>query len=224
MADQEEEAMRDMVDATAQDAEHGLPEVIVADRHLIVCQGLGSLVAQMAQVRLGPFATDQASLRKALAARRGPCIVILGVRLADADLGRVLEMLRRDHASVLVVVVVEESEFAFIRTAVKAGANSVCLMGQVLTTLPKVLGRLVEGHCILPVDVMRRLTGERAETLSRREHEILGLLTDGLTNFQISARLGLSENTVKYYLKAIYQKLEVNSRGGAIAKYVAGHY
>ncbi|WP_241691078.1 response regulator transcription factor [Roseovarius sp. A46] len=224
MADQEEEAMRDMVDATAQDAEHGLPEVIVADRHLIVCQGLGSLVAQMAQVRLGPFATDQASLRKALAARRGPCIVILGVRLADADLGRVLEMLRRDHASVLVVVVVEESEFAFIRTAVKAGANSVCLMGQVLTSLPKVLGRLVEGHCILPVDVMRRLTGERAETLSRREHEILGLLTDGLTNFQISARLGLSENTVKYYLKAIYQKLEVNSRGGAIAKYVAGHY
>ncbi|MFB9151144.1 helix-turn-helix transcriptional regulator [Roseovarius ramblicola] len=216
--------MRDMVNATAQDAEQGLPEVIVADRQLIVCQGLGSLVAQMAQVRLGPFATDQASLRKALSARRGPRIVILGVRLADADLGRVLEMLRRDHASVLVVVVVEESEFAFIRTAVKAGANSVCLMGHVLTTLPRVLGRLVEGHCILPVDVMRRLTGERAETLSRREHEILGLLTDGLTNFQVSARLGLSENTVKYYLKAIYQKLGVNSRGAAIAKYVAGHY
>jgi len=82
----------------------------------------------------------------------------------------------------------------------------------------------VEGHCILPVDVMRRLAGERGETLSRREHEILGLLTDGLTNFQVSARLGLSENTVKYYLKAIYQKLEVNSRGAAIAKYVAGHY
>ena len=50
------------------------------------------------------------------------------------------------------------------------------------------------------------------------------LLVDGLTNFQISARLGLSENTVKYYLKAIYQKLGVNSRGGAIAKYVAGTY
>lgn len=201
-----------------------MPEVIVADRHLIVCQGLGSLVAQIPQLRLGPFATDKATLRKALAAGSGPRIVILGVRLADADLARVLDMLRRDFPSTLVVVVVEESEFAFIRTAVKAGANSVCLMGQILTTLPKVLGRLIEGHCILPVDVMRRLTGERSETLSRREHEILGLLSDGLTNFQISARLGLSENTVKYYLKAIYLKLEVNSRGAAIAKYVAGHY
>lgn len=201
-----------------------VPEVIVADRQLIVCQGLGSLVAQIPEVCLGPFATDQASLRKALSARRGPRIVIVGVRLADADLARVLDMLRRDYPSTLVVVVAEETEFAFIRTAVKAGANSVCLMGQVLTTLPRILGRLVEGHSILPVDVLRRLTGEKADTLSRREHEILGLLVDGLTNFQISARLGLSENTVKYYLKAIYQKLDVNSRGGAIAKYVAGHY
>ena len=73
-------------------------------------------------------------------------------------------------------------------------------------------------------DILRRLTNENSDTLSRREHEILGLLVDGLTNFQISARLGLSENTVKYYLKAIYQKLDVNSRGGAIAKYVAGNY
>lgn len=209
---------------TARFGDADVPEVIVADRQLIVCQGLGSLVAQMSDVRLGAFVTDQASLRKALAARGGPRIVVLGVRLADADLGRVLDMLRRDYPSVLVVVVAEESEAAFIRTAVAAGANSVCLMGQVLTTLPKVLGRLVEGHSILPADVLRRLTGEQRETLTRREHEILGLLADGLTNFQISARLGLSENTVKYYLKAIYQKMDVGSRGGAIAKYVAGQY
>jgi two-component system nitrate/nitrite response regulator NarP len=213
-----------MVEATAQDAEQAVPEVIVADRQLIVCQGLGSLVAQMAQVRLGSFATDLASLRKALGARRGPAIVVLGVRLADADLGRVLETLRRDHPSVMVVVVAEESEFAFIRTAVKAGAHSVCMMGQVLTSLPRILGNVVEGHSLLPVEILKRLMGEQGDSLTRREHEILGLLVDGLTNFQISARLGLSENTVKYYLKAIYQKLDVNSRGGAIAKYVAGTY
>ena len=211
-------------DETGDPGDSAVPEVIVADRQLIVCQGLGSLVAQMDDVRLGAFATDQASLRKALSARSGARIVVLGVRLADADLARVLDMLRRDYPATLVVVVAEETEFAFIRTAVTAGANSVCLMGQVLTTLPRVLGRLVEGHSILPADVLRRLTGERGETLTRREHEILGLLSDGLTNFQISARLGLSENTIKYYLKAIYQKMAVNSRGGAIAKYVAGQY
>src|SRR6056297_1402630 len=200
------------------------PEVIVADRQLIVCQGIGSLVSQIPEVRLGAFATDKASLKKLLSASRSRTILILGVRLADADLSYTLEMVHKDHPEVMVVVVAEDSEFAFIRAAVKAGANSVCMMSQILTSLPRILGKLVEGHSIVPTDILRKLTSENADSLSRREHEILALLVDGLTNFQISARLGLSENTVKYYLKAIYQKLDVSSRGGAIAKYVAGNY
>lgn len=200
------------------------PQVIVADRQLIVCQGLGSLVAQIPEVRLGAFATDKAELRRLLSQAEGKTILILGVRLADGDLNSVLETVRKQFPAVMVVVVAEETEFAFIRTAIKSGANSVCMMSQILTSLPKILGKLVEGHSIVPTDILRRLTSETADSLSRREHEILALLVDGLTNFQISARLGLSENTVKYYLKAIYQKLDVNSRGAAIAKYVAGNY
>jgi DNA-binding NarL/FixJ family response regulator len=200
------------------------PTVVVADRQVIVCQGIGSLVAQIPEVSLGAFATDKASLKKLLSAAQGKTILILGVRLADGDLTQVLEQVRKDYPDVMVVVVADETEFAFIRTAIKQGANSVCMMSQILTSLPKILGKLVEGHSIVPSDILKRLTSDNTDTLSRREHEILALLVDGLTNFQISARLGLSENTVKYYLKAIYQKLDVNSRGAAIAKYVAGNY
>lgn len=213
-----------MTSAEKPSAAAALPQVIVADRQLIVCQGIGSLVTQIPEVELGHYATDKASLRKHLAHATGKTILILGVRLADGDLTQILSFVRKDYPDVMVVVVAEETEFAFIRTAIKAGANSVCMMGQILTSLPRILGKLIEGHSIVPTEVLRRLTSENADALSRREHEILALLGDGLTNFQISARLGLSENTVKYYLKAIYQKLDVNSRGAAIAKYVAGHY
>lgn len=198
--------------------------MIVADRQSIVCQGIGSLVANIPEVKLGEFATDKATLKALLSGAHGKTILILGVRLSDGDLTQVLDMVRKDHPDVMVVVVAEDTEFAFIRSAIKSGANSVCMMSQILTSLPKILGKLVEGHSIVPTDILRKLTSENADVLSRREHEILALLVDGLTNFQISARLGLSENTVKYYLKAIYQKLDVNSRGGAIAKYVAGNY
>ncbi len=208
----------------AHGAASDVPRVIVADRQAIVCQGIASLVAQIPEVALGAFATDKASLKKLLSGARGQSILILGVRLADGDLTQVLEMVRKDHPDVMVVVIAEDTEFAFIRMAVKEGANSVCMMSQILTSLPRILGKLVEGHAIMPTEILRRLTSENADALSRREHEILALLVDGLTNFQISARLGLSENTVKYYLKAIYQKLDVNSRGAAIAKYVAGNY
>jgi len=201
-----------------------LPQVVVADRQVIVCQAIGSLVSQMPEVELAPLATDKASLRKCLSQATGQTIRILGVRLADGDLTQVLPTVRKDFPDVMVVVVAEEAEFAFIRTAIKVGANSVCMMNQILSSLPRILGKLVIGHSIVPTDILRKLTSETTDTLSRREHEILALLGDGLTNFQISARLGLSENTVKYYLKAIYQKMDVNSRGAAIAKYVAGNY
>lgn len=205
--------------------EQTIPKVIVADRQLIVCQGIGSLVSQMPQVELGPFATAKSALIKILEGYPDqPIILILGIRLVDADLTQVLQSVKKDFPDVMIIVVAEDTEFAFIRTAIKAGTNSVCMMSQILTSLPKILGNLVEGHSIVPTDVLKRLTSDNSDSLSRREHEILNLLVDGLTNFQISARLGLSENTVKYYLKAIYQKLDVNSRGAAIAKYVAGNY
>ncbi len=201
-----------------------IPQVIVADRQAIVCQGIGSLVANIPEVTLGSYATDLASLRKALGVAQGRAVVILGVRLADCDLTQALAVLDKEFPQAMVVVVAEDTEFAFIRTAIKSGANSVCMMSQILVSLPRILGKLVEGHSIVPTEILKRLTSENTDTLTRREHEILRLLVNDLTNFQISARLGLSENTVKYYLKAIYQKLDVNSRGGAIAKYVAGNY
>ncbi|MGU7779059.1 LuxR C-terminal-related transcriptional regulator [Burkholderia sp. PU8-34] len=54
--------------------------------------------------------------------------------------------------------------------------------------------------------------------LSQREHEILQLLCSGASNREISERLFLSENTVKFHLKNLYLKLDVKNRAQAILK------
>ncbi|HMT19756.1 MAG TPA: response regulator transcription factor, partial [Promineifilum sp.] len=54
------------------------------------------------------------------------------------------------------------------------------------------------------------------EEFSHREIEILGLISDGLSNREISRRLYLSPDTVKWYNKRIYSKLGVNSRTQAV--------
>lgn len=54
-------------------------------------------------------------------------------------------------------------------------------------------------------------------TLSKREHEILVLLADGLVNKQIAARLGISTNTVKTHLELLFDKLGVATRAEAVA-------
>ena len=54
--------------------------------------------------------------------------------------------------------------------------------------------------------------------LTTRELEVLALLKQGLTNKEIAEALVISDNTVKRHLKAIFVKLDVNTRSAAVAK------
>lgn len=69
------------------------------------------------------------------------------------------------------------------------------------------------------------LPPERAEvlhTLTDREKQVTGLLMTGLTNRQIAARLGLTESTVKVYLRTVFEKLGVGTRTAAVAYCLGG--
>lgn len=56
--------------------------------------------------------------------------------------------------------------------------------------------------------------------LSRREQEIGQLLVAGLSAKEISHQLGLSIHTVNQYIRSLYTKLQVNSRGACVAQLV----
>jgi DNA-binding NarL/FixJ family response regulator len=56
--------------------------------------------------------------------------------------------------------------------------------------------------------------------LTAREHEILGMLAEGLPNKLIASRLGISDHTVKTHLEAIFEKLRASNRAEAVARAV----
>ncbi len=60
------------------------------------------------------------------------------------------------------------------------------------------------------------------DALTDREREVLDLLVQGLTNKQIADRLVISPNTVKRHLKAVFEKLGVNTRAAAVGKATGG--
>ena len=62
---------------------------------------------------------------------------------------------------------------------------------------------------------------EPVEALTARESEILGLLTEGLTNKEIAQRLALSSRTVETHVARILAKLGVNTRARAVARAVS---
>jgi len=56
--------------------------------------------------------------------------------------------------------------------------------------------------------------------LSKREFDIIKLITRGLTNKEIGEKLNISHHTVNEHLKKIYRKFDVNSRGRLIHKFI----
>ena len=61
-------------------------------------------------------------------------------------------------------------------------------------------------------------SGGAPEALTGRELEVLHHMGDGLTNMQIAAELGISENTVKGYAKAAMAKLGAKNRTEAAVR------
>jgi two-component system nitrate/nitrite response regulator NarP len=76
------------------------------------------------------------------------------------------------------------------------------------------------GRMVFPYIDVRTIYDNPLSTLTRRELEVLSDLSSGRTNKQIARDLGVSLNTVKFHVRNLFQKLDVNSRSQAISLYL----
>jgi two-component system nitrate/nitrite response regulator NarP len=83
------------------------------------------------------------------------------------------------------------------------------------------IAAVARGRMSLPYIDMQVLTSDPLKELTGRERELLTALANGWTNLQIASRIGISQNTVKYHLKNLYDKLGVNNRAMAVALYMS---
>ena len=65
--------------------------------------------------------------------------------------------------------------------------------------------------------------GVGAPTLTKREAEVVRLVSQGLANKIVARHLGVREGTVKIHLHNIYRKLRVSNRTGLILSAIANH-
>lgn len=153
-----------------------------------------------------------------------PEIVIVtadsGGAAADSPTGRLLQWVRRKRPDLRVVVKLGSLRPNLVRDAMQGGAWGCITDDDPPETLVSVLTSVARGRVSFPFVDFSTLRDDPFEQLSRREREVLKALSQGWSNTQISARLGISENTVKYHLKLIYDKLGVPNRATAVAQFL----
>ena len=134
---------------------------------------------------------------------------------------------------VLILTASDDEELVF--PALEAGADGYLLKHATPAELQHSLLDVLQGGVPMTAGIARRVANffrrhpparDAARgsclSLSPRETEVLDLLTKGYGNKEIADRLGLSVETIRSYLKNIYDKMHVHSRAEAVAKYITG--
>lgn len=131
------------------------------------------------------------------------------------------------RVQIVILTAVDDDELVFL--ALEAGADGYLLKRTKPTDLRAALLDVFTGGAPMSSEIARRVvesfrkkTQVRDETtgLSRREEEVLVLLSQGYSNKEIAERLQLSVDTVRSHLKHIYEKMHVRSRTEAVARYM----
>ena len=165
-------------------------------------------------------------LLAALSASNAPDLILLDVGLPGMSGLDGIRLIKERAPKTLVVILTVFEDDDKVFQAICAGAAGYLLKTSSGADITQAVRDALAGGSPMNPRIARRVLDmfsklapkQRDYGLSDREKEILQLMTTGLIKKEIADRLSLSVHTVDTYLRRIYEKLEVNTRTGAVAK------
>ena len=195
--------------------------VVLADDHELVVEGLRGLLANEPDLQVVAAVVDGAGLLAALQSLSAD-VVVMDLQMPMPEGINCLAEIRRLNLPVRVLVLTAFGDGESIQFALENGADGFALKTAPIRQTIDAIRQVGHGNIVFPPAARKWLLGRRPEAqadLSAREWEVLALAAQGMTNPQIGEALSVSENTVKFHLQNIFQKLGVANRTEA-----AGYY
>lgn len=193
--------------------------VLIAERNPLVIAALRGLFSENPRFSIAETARTSVELCEKLLLVEVDC-VLLSWQLADAEASEVLADLASNGLDPKIVLFADTSNPVVVNETIRLGVNGLCYQFEDPEILFATLTAVMKGRICIPYTVLSKISNTPFQQLTSRETELLGMLSNGWSNTQIASRTGISENTVKYHLKNLYDKLEVRNRAMAVALYV----
>ena len=204
--------------------------ILIVDDHSLFRDGVASMLRAAGMVVVGEARNGADAIGEAH--RLKPDVILMDIDMPVMNGIDATRKIMQELPDMKVVMLTVSQEDTHLIEALRAGAKGYLLKSLGSNEFLNLLNNLEKGLPSIPDVMTARLvahisktagiTEPRNDNLSERETEILALLGLGLTNKLIADRVGVSENTVKYHVKNILQKLQINSRAKA-ATYAVRH-
>lgn len=155
-----------------------------------------------------------------------PNVVLLDLGLRSQNSLLVVENVKKDFPQAKIIVMDLAPVQADILQYVKAGANGFILKDASLNDLLITIRSVAEGSTVLPALLVDSLFSQIVDhaikedktslkvsvQMTKREREVIGLLSDGLSNKEIGQKIRVSTYTVKSHIHNIMEKLALHTR------------
>ncbi len=200
--------------------------VWITEDHAPFRRTLAKLLSAEEGLRVTAQFDSSEALLAALAEPEKPALLLLDVGLPGRSGLEVLHLIKEKSPRTLVIILTVFEDDEKIFQAICAGACGYLLKTSASAEIVQALRDALAGGSPMNPRIARRvlemfskLAPRHADYgLSDREKEMLQLMTAGLIKKEIADRVQLSIHTVDTYLRRIYEKLQVNTRTGAVAK------
>ncbi len=165
---------------------------------------------------------------KKIVTHHQPDVVLMDIDMPGTNGMEGLKIIRELYPdmSVIMLTVFEDDENVF--NSICAGANGYMLKRTPPARIIEAIKEVYDGGAPMTASIARKVLQAFAQTnapkqtndyqLTQREKDILGSLVKGNSYKMISADLAISINTVREYIRRIYDKLHVHSMNEAVAK------
>lgn len=192
--------------------------ILIADDHPIVLDGLAQLFNLERDFEVVARCTDG---DEALAAIRehSPDVVVLDMRMPRRNGLSVIREVQLDKLPTRIVLLTAALDEEEVYEAIRLGVRGLVLKEAAPKVLIQAVREVAAGREWLEKEAVGRALSKilrrqssGASSLTPRETEIVAMVTNGLRNKEIAARLSISEGTVKIHLHSIYEKLQVGGR------------
>lgn len=150
---------------------------------------------------------------------------------ADEDAASTIARLRGDAVDTPIVVLSDRTDGTSVLTALRLGVRGFVGKNDGLRSVGSAIRRVADGERVIAPELEQaavaalgslarqaREGSEMRASLTPREHEILLMVSQGLTMQQAGSRLGISPRTVETHVAKLYRKLGVRTRVQAVAR------
>lgn len=196
-------------------------EIIIADDHMMIREGLKQLLELDGTMKVIAEANDGEECLNLLNKNIHPDILLLDINMPKKNGIEVLEYIKQNKILVKVLILTVHNEVEYLLKAVDIGIDGYLLKDSSYDELKEAIDVIISGNTYIQPSLLPALNEsmedyaldkEKIEWLTKRELDVLRLISKGCSNKKISDELTISERTVKNHISHIFRKIDVEDR------------